>query len=589
MRLRDFSRVIAFVVLSVVLSAESIAPAAAQRITDQWTPQGSAAPVALKVDDPVLGRIDYPPVHATLLPNGRIMLFGKAGMRVKAASFAPTPFDQDPPATVVLDFENVPVDFNQVTVIDGQGLSWLKDETLFCSGHSLMDDGSLFVAGGTLLFTHLNDDGSHTNVIFGMPNATLYSYPTQTWSRVPGNMPAADAGGSNLPVRWYGAVTRLADSRMLLTSGWDYVETATVVNNQAQDIHVGTANRSVETWTAAAGYTSVSTHAHTPPQVWNHDYTHVFQLPYASSTETVLMFGEAGVPVFFKPDAPAASQWTPLTTVQRPNTGASTQPDHGVSSALMPLRVTNGEWNYTNGSVLEAGGEVGSQVEHQVDLYEFSSFRWFNVVPTMGAPRRYPANVLLPDGKVLIVNGYDSQGSAVPVVFNAQYLDPRPPTSFATGLSATGEVRGYHNVALLLPDGRVFVAGGRTASETSTEDEKPNFRYLYPPYMSPRDAPPPRPAITSVPAAIQYGQNFSVQFSGGPISEAVLMGLGSMTHSFDTNQRYVQLAMANPSASPAQVTAPPDRQTAPPGYYMLFVLDQNHVPSVASIVQLVAP
>jgi hypothetical protein len=190
------------------------------------------------------------------------------------------------------------------------------------------------------------------------------------------------------------------------------------------------------------------------------------------------------------------------------------------------------------------------------------------------------------DGKVAIVSGYDSQDSATPVVLNAQYLDPRPPGGFATGASATGEVRGYHNVALLLPDGRVFIAGGRTASETSTEDEKPNFRYLYPPYMSPRESPPSRPAITSAPAIVHYGQNFSVEFAGGPIGEAVLMGLGSMTHSFDTNQRYVQLAMSAASASPAQITAPPNTQTAPPGYYMLFVLDQNRVPSVASIVQL---
>ena len=68
-----------------------------------------------------------------------------------------------------------------------------------------------------------------------------------------------------------------------------------------------------------------------------------------------------------------------------------------------------------------------------------------------------------------------------------------------TGSAASGEVRGYHNVALLLPDGRVFIAGGRSMGESGPEDEKPSFRYLYPPYLSPRESPPPRPVITAAP------------------------------------------------------------------------------------------
>ena len=267
--------------LGVVLFASFASLAAGQTVTDSW-----ARLVNLKVDDPVSGRIAYPPVHATLLPDGRIVLFGKAGMRVKAASFEPAHFDQEPPEEIVLAFEDVPVDINQQNFTDELGRTWFVDETLFCSGHSLMEDGSLFVAGGTLLFSNL-DAGTRTTVLYGMPNATLYSYPARTWSRPPGNMPAIDAGGSNIPVRWYGAVTRLADSRMLVTSGWDYVFTRIETPGNT-DFHGGTQNRSVETWTPSAGFTSVSTHAHTPAQVWNHDYTHVFQFPYPTGTEVVL-------------------------------------------------------------------------------------------------------------------------------------------------------------------------------------------------------------------------------------------------------------------------------------------------------------
>jgi hypothetical protein len=34
------------------------------------------------------------------------------------------------------------------------------------------------------------------------------------------------------------------------------------------------------------------------------------------------------------------------------------------------------------------------------------------------------------------------------------------------------------------------------------------------------------------------------------------------------------------------VTGPPNPQTAPPGHYMLFVLDQARTPSIARVVHL---
>jgi hypothetical protein len=568
----------------VIVAGLVLAPAPAlAAANDSWAPQAPAAPVALVVESSN-GPLPYPPVHATLLPDGRIMLFGVAGRYEKAAWFQPTPFDQEPPAQVTLTVDNVPVDIDPpMSFTDASGLQWYIEETLFCSGHSLMDDGSIFVAGGTFLYQVVNPATQASVVVaYGMPNATLYSYPTRTWSRLPGNM--LGVGESNQAVRWYGAVTRLADKRMLVTSGLDLAATETFQAGQIMDRHIGTQNRSVETWTAANGFTLVSANDETPAEVWNHDYTHVFLFPDPTATNLVLMFGDAGVPVFLAPDAPAGSKWARLTFLPRPGAGTSVPPNHGASSTLLPLRAINGEWGYANGSVVQAGGGRGAPTETRIDAFDFTR-GWFPGLDT-GVHRRYPAMVLLPDGKVLIVSGYDATGASA-LVRNAQYLDPRPPASFSTGSAAMGEVRGYHNVALLLPDGRVFVAGGRTGGEVGTEAEKPNFRYLYPPYMSPRESPPPRPAITSAPATINYGTNFPVKFSGGPVTEVVLMGLGSMTHSFDMNQRYVQLSFTSSGAAVVQVQGPPDIQTAPPGYYMLFVLNQNFVPSVARIVQVV--
>jgi hypothetical protein len=416
-----------------------------------------------------------------------------------------------------------------------------------------------------------------------MPNSTLYSFPTRTWSRVPGNM--LGIGASNLALRWYGTVTRLADSRMLLTSGLDLAVVQVQVPGLPEPIQFpGTPNRSVEIYSPTSGYSLVSQHADTPPEVWNPDYTHAFQVPYPTNPNYVLMFGQAGVPVYHAPDAPSGSQWFALRTVPRRG-AASANPNYGASSALLPLRVNNGEWGYANGSVLQAGGDHETPPEQNIDIFELGSNNWLQSVP-MGVRRHHPSTVLLPDGQVLIVAGHDDNMHD-PLVQNAQYLDLRPPAALNTGDAAMGEPRGYHGVALLLPDGRVFIAGGRTGGSDSAEDEKPNFRYLYPPYMSPREAPPPRPAITSAPATVRYASNFSISFSGGPISEVVLMSLGSMTHSFDASQRYVQLAIASASGTAAQIVAPPNSQTAPPGYYMLFALNQNRVPSVARFLRIV--
>ena len=68
--------------------------------------------------------------------------------------------------------------------------------------------------------------------------------------------------------------------------------------------------------------------------------------------------------------------------------------------------------------------------------------------------------------------------------------------------------------------------------------------------------------------------------------EAVLIGFGSMTHSFDMNQRYVQLPVNAVTAVSVEIGPPESPRVAPPGHYMLFLLDAARIPSEAIIVQL---
>jgi hypothetical protein len=576
--------------LAFVLLAGAFAPALAQQALDAWAPQGSEQPIGLEVNDPIRGLVPFRPVHATLLPDGRVMLFPTTGVHARAAWFRPTPIGEPLPAVVTLNGDHVPVDvdppFSYTDPVTGNRL--YIEETPFCSGHTLTADGDIFAAGGTLLYQLFEASSETTvNYIYGMPNVTRYSFATGTWSRGE-NMRGTGETGSIL--RWYGTVTRLSDERMLVSSGYELAGVQVRRPGQQTEHHPGTQNRSIEVMLPAGGGTVVSTHSETPREVWNPDYTHAFQIPYGLPLvpeNTLLMFGDAGVPVYFFPDAAPGSRWITLSGAPRPGQGSGLDaPNHGTASVMLPIRANNFEWGYANGSVLQAGGGRESAMERSIDFFELSTGSWAQGID-LGVRRRFPATVLLPDGKVIVVSGYDTT-YANPFIRNAHYLDPRPPGSFTTG-SASGETRGYHNVALLLPDGRVLIAGGRSrgSAPSDPEDEKPSFRYLYPPYLSPLGTPPPRPVITAAPQTIGYGSDFTVEFSGGPVSEVVLMGLGSMTHAFDMNQRYVQLVTPSQAGNTVQVTGPADVQTAPPGHYMLFVLNQNRVPSVARFVRVV--
>ncbi len=95
----------------------------------------------------------------------------------------------------------------------------------------------------------------------------------------------------------------------------------------------------------------------------------------------------------------------------------------------------------------------------------------------------------------------------------------------------------------------------------------------------------PRPTITSAPSQLSYAQNFTVQTpDAASIATVSLIRLGTMTHTFTMDQRYVPLTFTAGSGS-LTVSAPANANLAPPGYYMLFLVSSSGVPSVAQILK----
>src|SRR3954452_21189712 len=149
--------------------------------------------------------------------------------------------------------------------------------------------------------------------------------------------------------------------------------------------------------------------------------------------------------------------------------------------------------------------------------------------------------------------------------------------------------RQYHSTALLLPDGRVLSSGGGicgTCDQVGYLGK--NAEVFSPPYLYAADGTPaPRPVADSVPGATTYGAQFSV---GTPdpasIRKVALIRLGAVTHSDNMEQRYIPLAFTAGTSS-LTATAPANANIAPPGIYMLFLVDANGVPSVARMVSLI--
>jgi hypothetical protein len=141
-------------------------------------------------------------------------------------------------------------------------------------------------------------------------------------------------------------------------------------------------------------------------------------------------------------------------------------------------------------------------------------------------------------------------------------------------MASIGKYRGYHSIALLLPDGRVLSAGGNVGGA--------NAQVFSPPYLFAG----PRPTIVSAPGEATYGQTV---FIGTPdadtITQVTLVRTGSVTHTFDENQRFLSLQFTQDSGG-LNVSLPANANLAPPGYYMVFLLNSAGTPSVAAIISI---
>jgi hypothetical protein len=394
--------------------------------------------------------------------------------------------------------------------------------TVAASASMLFCSGHAFLSDGRLLVA-----GGHISDHHGLPDANIFDAATRGWTPV-----APMSRG-----RWYPTSTTLPDGEVLVLGGRD---------EDAVEVDVP------EVWTGSH-WRALSSAARELPY-----YPRAFVAPNG------LVFYGGELPQTSYLDPGGTGAWTPVATSRYG------QRDYG--SAVM----------YQPGRVLILGGSdppdgAPTNTAEVIDL-TLAAPVWRYTRPMAHARRQFNAT-MLPDGSVLATGGTNAAGFSDPAgaVRTAEVWDPV--TELWSTLAGNRVTRVYHSTTLLLPDGRVLHGGSGDGAELPRELTAEIFS---PPYLFHG----PRPSIADAPEAVAYGQPFFVATPDAPrVVRATLVRLGSVTHGFDQNQRFLELPFQR-SAGGLSLTAPRNGALAPPGHYLLFILNRNGVPSKARVIRV---
>jgi hypothetical protein len=397
---------------------------------------------------------------------------------------------------------------------------------MFCNGMVVLHDGRVFINGGNLQY-----DPFH-----GEPRNAVFEPETGAFTNVQ-NM----AHG-----RWYPTTTTLGDGRVMTFSGLS---------------ETGSTNSSVEIYTVDSGWSGEFSAGWIPPLYPRMHLSTDGRVFYAGSTRSSRFFD------------PSAKTWSNIVATVNYTTNRT----YG-TSVLLPLTPANG---YRPRVMIFGGGNPATATTEIIDL-SAPTLQW-QYGPSMSQPRIQMNATLLPNGRVLATGGSRNNEEALTASLNADLYDPTTNTFSSAGANLYARL--YHSNALLLADATVLLIGGNPQRGTVER----RLEIYSPAYLFNIDGTAAfRPTITGlVPETVAYGAPFQVQTpNAADIASVVLVRPGAPTHAFDMEQRLVGLSYTAGNGV-LNVTSPPNGNIAPPGYYMLFVLNAAGVPSVARFVRLV--
>ncbi len=369
------------------------------------------------------------------------------------------------------------------------------------------------------------DDGA-------IDKAGYFDYVSETWTEV------ADMNR----VRWYPSVIELGDGTI-----WSFGGQSVAADPDKPDNTIEFYDPETNVWTMAGGQDI--------PEQYLEAYNRLHLMPDGK------IFQSGHLPETYFYD-PVARTWTFVANTQlgRPR-------GNGSSVRLQ------------DGRILIVGGEDKVSYFRTAEVIDLSQAtpQW-QAVASMTSVRAFIDAIVLPDGRVLVVGGDEGSGSRskIPELYD-------PATDSWTDMAPFDIERGYHSTTLLLPDARVIVSGGEGNGGPGMFGESAEYEIWNPYYLFKS----PRPVIGSLPAAAGYGQQLTLSYSSAVgISHLVIHRSGSQTHSFSYNQISVPVSFDSTTGSTATFTLPGNANLLPPGFYMVFLLSVDGVPSVAKYLQI---
>jgi hypothetical protein len=408
-------------------------------------------------------------------------------------------------------------------------------EDLFCSGHTFLPDGRLLVAGGAPQFF--------------MASTHVFDPAAESWTKLTGHDMAHG--------RWYPTLVPLADGRVFAASGRIGVQPMEVFDP------------TTSSWTTVAG----------ADKDFSQLYPSLHLLPtgqiFYSRTGWAAMSGASTSRLDFS--GPTAGAWTDQSPMTFPDR------QEGASVILVDETVSP-----PNVRVIVFGGGVSGVFNKQscemIDATSLTPAPSWVRMADMTFPRTNVNGVILPDGTVLAIGGQrNGKWAASPnPVLEPELFDPA--SNRWTVLAPMTSPRQYHSIAVLLPDGRVLAAGGidPTLGGAPARDLR-TVEIFSPPYLSSGS----RPVISSVAASAAFASSLTIDSpDAGGITAVALLRPAAVTHHTDAGQRYIRLRILGRTGTSVTVRMPANGHVAPPGHYMLFLLNAAGVPSRAAWVRL---